>query len=39
MFVQNIALAALIAVASAEEAAKSCSKFKDYVEKNQYDCD
>ena len=38
MCVQNIALAALIAVASAEEAADNCSKFKEFVEKNQYDC-
>ena len=38
MLVQKIALAALIAVASAEEAAYSCSKFKEYVDKNQYDC-
>ena len=38
MIVQSIALTALIAVASAEEAADSCSKFKEYVEKNQYDC-
>ena len=38
MFVQNIALAALIAVASAEEASYSCSKFREYVKKNQYDC-
>ena len=38
MFAQNIALAALIAVASAEEALYSCTKFKEFVEKNQYDC-
>ena len=39
MFVQNLTLAAFIAVASAEEAAYSCSKFKEFVEENHYDCD
>ena len=40
MYAQNIAVAALIAAATAstEEAAYSCPKFKEFVEDNHFDC-